>query len=304
MPTIQDQNFGVEVEVAGAARHVIAQAVVDATGGAITGSHQTTYDSTIVTDLLGRSWKIVNDSSIAVINGHRGSEVVSPILTYTDIPLLQEVVRSVKRCGAIAHSSTSVHIHVDARPHSPQTLANLAKMVYKNEDLIFDALKVNPDRRARYTRPMEDDFISKIAGHKPESDRRLNEYWYGRYNATPEHYHNSRYHGLNFNNCWRAIGTLEFRYFNGTLHAGKIKSYVQLCLALSVKALNSRAASHKKIATDNPKFNFRVWLVATLGMKGDEFKTARYHLTHDLPGNSAWRHGPPNHANNQSRIEE
>ena len=149
MHTIQDQNFGVEIEVAGAARDIIAQAVADATGGSITATNQTHYDATVVTDPLGREWKIMNDSSIAVIAGHRGSEVVTPILTYIDLPMLQDVVRNVKRTGAVAHSSTSIHIHVDARPHSPQTLANLAKMVYKNEDLIFDALKVSPDRRAR-----------------------------------------------------------------------------------------------------------------------------------------------------------
>jgi len=103
----------------------------------------------------------------------------------------------------------------------------------------------------------------------------------------------NRYHGLNFNNIWRSIGTIELRYFNSTLHPGKVKSYVQLCLLLSAKALNARSASHRKIPTDNPKFNFRVWLVSTLGMKGKEFKTARYHLTRYLPGNSAWRYGPP-----------
>jgi len=81
------------------------------------------------------------------------------------------------------------------------------------------------------------------------------------------------------------------------LHAGKIKAYVQFCLALSAKAINARSASHRKISTDNPKFNFRVWLVSTLGMKGNEFKTARYHLTHYLHGNSAWRYGRPTTSN-------
>ena len=75
---------------------------------------------------------------------------------------------------------------------------------------------------------------------------------------------------------------------------------MQLCLAMSAKALNAHAASHRKIPTDNPKFNFRVWLVATLGMKGDEFKTARYHLTRYLPGNSAWRYGQPSNRKGQS----
>jgi predicted DNA-binding WGR domain protein len=42
----------------------------------------------------------------------------------------------------------------------------------------------------------------------------------------------------------------------------------------------------------NERFTFRVWLVG-LGLKGPEFKTARRHLTANLRGNSAWRHGQP-----------
>ena len=203
MPTIQNQNFGVEIEVAGAARHQIALAVAEATGGSITAVNAPGgYDATIVTDRLEREWKIMNDSSIAVIGGHRGSEVVTPILTYADLPILQEVVRKVKLAGAMSPSSTSVHIHVDARPHTPQSLANLAKMVYKNEDLIFDALQVTAERRSRYTRPMESDFIGKVARHKPRSARQLNEYWYGSYNPNPQHYDMSRYY-VSPNIMWR-----------------------------------------------------------------------------------------------------
>jgi len=84
-------------------------------------------------------------------------------------------------------------------------------------------------------------------------------------------------------------GTVEFRLFNGTLHAGKVKAYVQLCLALSWKALAGRAARHRPTLTTNDKFTFRVWLVG-LGLKGKEFKTARKHLTADLSGSSAWRY--------------
>ena len=300
MATIQEQRFGVEIEVAGVARHTIAEAVAEAVEGRITATHSYGYDATIVTDPQGREWKIQNDGSIATVGGHRGSEVVTPVLTYTDIPLLQEVARKVKAAGALGHRSCAIHVHVSAEAHTPQTLANLAKMYYKNEDLIFDALRVYPERRQRYCRPMDDEFIRKIVRRRPRTDRQLNEAWFGHYTPNPERYHVSRYHSLNFQPKWRNLNTLEVRVFNSTLHAGKIKAYVQFCLALSTKALNSRAASHKRIPTDNPKFNFRVWLVATLGMKGDEFKTARYHLTRYLPGNSAWRYGRPTNHKEQS----
>ena len=33
-------------------------------------------------------------------------------------------------------------------------------------------------------------------------------------------------------------GTIEFRLFNSTLHAGEVKSAIQLCLAISHQALD------------------------------------------------------------------
>lgn len=110
MPDITEQRFGVEIEVAGAARITIADAVAEAVAGRIIAANAPGgYDATLVTDAQGREWKVQNDSSIAVIGGHRGSEIVSPVLTYSDIPILQEVARKVKAAGGVSHSSTSVH---------------------------------------------------------------------------------------------------------------------------------------------------------------------------------------------------
>ena len=81
--------------------------------------------------------------------------------------------------------------------------------------------------------------------------------------------------------------------FNSTLNALKVTAWVQLSLALSARALNMKQTTHTKIDTDNPKFNFRVFLVSSLGMIGDEFKSTRSILLKNLPGNSAWRYGKP-----------
>ena len=94
-------------------------------------------------------------------------------------------------------------------------------------------------------------------------------------------------------------GTVEFRLFqfdapadgklNG-LHAGQLKSYIQLCLALSQMAKEVRTASPKPQQTENPKYAMRTWLLR-LGFIGDEFKTARDILTKRLAGDTAFRSG-------------
>ena len=94
-------------------------------------------------------------------------------------------------------------------------------------------------------------------------------------------------------------GTVEFRLFqfdapsegrqNG-IHAGQLKSYIQLCLALSEMAKEVRTASPKPQQNENPKFAMRTWLLL-LGFIGEEFATAREILTRNLSGNAAFRFG-------------
>ena len=71
-----------------------------------------------------------------------------------------------------------------------------------------------------------------------------------------QHYNDSRYHMLNYHATFTK-GTVEFRLFqfdapadgklNG-LHAGQLKSYIQLCLALSQMAKEVRTASPKPVS--------------------------------------------------------
>ena len=76
--------------------------------------------------------------------------------------------------------------------------------------------------------------------------------------------------------------------FNGTLHAGEIKTYIQFCLAISHQALVQNKASRVKTHSSNEKYTFRTWLLR-LGLIGDEFKTARHHLLKNLDGCIAWK---------------
>lgn len=115
----------------------------------------------------------------------------------------------------------------------------------------------------------------------------MRQIWYNGASRQREHYNNSRYHCLNLHSVFQK-GTIEFRLFNGTTHAGKIKAYIQLCLAIGAQALNQTNASRRKTQTTNEKYTFRTWLLR-LGLNGDEFKTARLHLLKHLDGCIAWK---------------
>lgn len=97
------------------------------------------------------------------------------------------------------------------------------------------------------------------------------------------------------------MNKVEFRLFqfappandkqNG-LHAGKLKSYIQLCLAMSQMAKDLRSASPKEQQKENKKFAMRTWLMR-MGFIGSEFETARETLTENLTGDNAFRFGRP-----------
>jgi hypothetical protein len=281
--TMKALRFGIEIETVGLDRERLARAIQGALGGTV-GSD---YAAWQVTDAKGRSWRVVRDGSLS--GGERSGEIVSPILTYGDIEDLQSVVRAVRTAGARCDETTSVHIHTDGSRFDAKSVTNLVKIVHKQEHLLAHALGISEQRRARYCRPIDEAFMQRLESRRPRTMEQVSEAWYGRANVRPERYHSSRYAGLNLNSLLFR-GSIEWRLFNGTLHAGEVKAYVQLCLALAAKGLTSKAASSKRrefnVAT--AKYDFRVFLLG-LGMVGDEFKTARLHLTKRLAGSAAWK---------------
>ena len=166
-------------------------------------------------------------------------------------------------------------------------------MTRKHDELIAAALGIKSGRRARWCKPVDTDFVNRISGDRRLDLDRLNSNWYGYNNTRPTHYDSTRYAGLNLHNVWYR-GTVEFRWFEASLHAGVVKSYIQLCLCLTAKAINARSCSADKtpLRTASAKYDFRCFLLS-LGMIGDEYKTARLHLLKNLTGSAAWKNGRP-----------
>ena len=285
---MKTQTFGIEIEMNRITRANAAQVLADHFGTRVQHIGGT-YDTRLVPDAQGRDWKIVSDNSIEGPQEER-TEFVSPICHWEDIETVQELVRKLRAAGAKAHTSCGVHVHIGRGAHTPKTLRNLVNLVNAKEDLLTQALGISPERRARWCQAVDPDFLARLNRRKPTTDAAFAELWYNtpdwRYRAS-QHYDTSRYHLLNLHSVFQK-GTIEFRAFQASLHAGEIKSYIQLAMAISYQALTSSAASARRPETDNPKYTFRCWLLR-LGFIGDEFATAREHLTKRLPGNAAWR---------------
>jgi hypothetical protein len=293
---MKDQRFGIEIELTGLSRLRAAQVMAEYFGTPVShdGGYYGIYS---VLDGQSRRWKVMSDGSITTEKkeGRRiipadstySVELVSPICKYEDIETIQEIVRKLRAAGAIANASCGIHVHVDASHHNANTLRNITNIMASKEDLIYKALQVNVARERSYCKKVEQSFLEELNRKKPKTLEDVSRIWYNGNDGRHEHYHNSRYHCLNLHSVFQK-GTIEFRLFNGTTHAGKIKAYIQLCLAISHQALTQRCASRAKTQSTNEKYTFRTWLLR-LGLIGDEFKTARLHLLEHLDGCIAWK---------------
>lgn len=289
---MRSQNFGIEIEMTGLTRAAAARIIAgyfDTQATHIGGG----YDSYTVRDDQNRQWKLVSDASIRCRNGNNRQasreysvELVSPICQYADIETIQEIVRKLRGGGARVNDSCGIHIHVDASSHTPQTLRNIVNIMASKEDLLYKALQVQV-RRENYCQKADTRFLEELNHKRPRTMEEVEMMWYNGHGGRYIHYDDSRYHALNLHSVF-SKGTIEFRLFNSTLHAGEIKAYIQLCLAISHQALVQKSASRVKTHPENEKYTFRTWLLR-LGLIGDEFKTARQHLLKNLGGNIAWR---------------
>ena len=293
---MRTQRFGIEIEMTGITRKKAAEVIAEyfGTESFYLGTYYKTYGAK---DRQGRTWKATYDSSIIAQKKSGGRtvgandtykcEIVSPILTYEDLPDLQEIVRQLRHKGAFVNSQCGIHIHVDASRYTPQTLRNLVNIIASKEDILYKALRIDP-ARLRWCKKTNERLIEAINRKKPQTMEALKDIWYaGSTRGRDEHYNDTRYHGLNLHSTFTK-GTVEFRLFNSTTHAGEIKAYIQFCLAVSHQALTQKKASARKTVTDNEKYAFRCWMLR-LGLSGDEFKTCRLHFLKHLEGNSAWR---------------
>lgn len=300
---MKNQTVGVEVEMNNITREKAAKKAAELFG---TGRYGNTagrngYYTWSAWDAQGREWKFQRDVSISGPDAEK-CEMVTPVLTYGDIETLQRLVRVLRKEGGRSSASRGcgVHIHIGGQGHTPQTIRNLVNIMAANEEQLTQAVRIDRWRQSRYCRTVDPDFLERLNRQKPRSMEALSRCWYNGERDT-SHYSGTRYRMLNLHSFFNRYHTIEFRLFQfdepsegkqGGLHAGQLKSMIQLCFAMSELAKELRYASPKKQQDENVAYALRCWMLR-LGFIGDEFKTARDYFLRNAEGNCAWRHGRP-----------
>lgn len=291
---LKNQLFGVEVEMTGITRAKAANLIAEILGNRPSRPSSGCYETMEIKDEAGRTWKVMRDSSI---NPDRNDgtnesmekykvEFVTPPLNYKDIDLLQRIIRKLRENAAKTNASCGIHIHVDGANHTPDSLKRLINFMVARQDLIYEALEIK-GRGDRWCRKLSENLLKEMKSYKVLSRSNAEHIWYSPandgYNSgiDYQHYNPTRYHGVNLHSYF-SKGTVEFRLFNSTLHAGKIKAYIQFCLAISAWSITSQERiifrSMAGYTPDQKVTIMRNILTQRLGLYGDEFKTCRLHL--------------------------
>lgn len=291
---LKNQLFGVEVEMTGITREKAAKIVAEVLGSTPSSPSRICYQTRTIADQANRKWKIMRDSSITPIRNDGSNkysdeyrvEFVTPPLKYDDIELLQSIIRKLRENGAKSHSSCGIHIHVDGANHDAKSLRRLVNFMTSRQDLIYEALEIG-DRESSWCQKLNTNLLNEMKKDKNLSKEQAEQIWYSRANdgysdgINHEHYNRTRYHGVNLHSYF-SKGTVEFRLFNSTLHAGKIKAYIQFCLAVSAWAITSQDKivfrSMAGYTAEKKVTIMRNILSNRLRLNGNEFKTCRLHL--------------------------
>jgi len=290
---MNDLTFGVEIETSGLSTTALAEKLHGVLGAAgittevryIAGY----YGKTELVLADGRAFTCVTDASIAGV----GAELVSPIMKgEADLELLQTVVRALRTVGvkSSADYGCGLHVHVGVGHLDGEGLARVVATAVQYDSFIRKAANVATSRTT-WCKPIEQDRVRKLVIARTKEQVACA--WYS---TTPEmvsrrasnHYDHSRYYGLNLHSVFYANrGTAEFRYFDGTLHAGLVRSYVTLALGIIAKSI---VCKKSRVPTSIVTKADAEAVLTRIGIVGKNMKNVREHLCKNFASEQA--HGP------------
>jgi hypothetical protein len=207
-----EMTFGVEIET------IAPQSIIERDGLRIGG-----YHNGIQVPYLPQGWKAERDGSIDTRGGGHACEIVSPILRGAEgLAQVAHVLRTLEAKGHKVNVSCGVHVHVgwDNNTRTQKDLAKLVVTVGYLEKALFAVTGTKKRERGHYCNGLRKYAMPCIAETNAKHDR---------------------YHVLNLNNlAYGTKPTVEFRAFSGSISEVKIVGWIQLCLGIVVKSLNSR----------------------------------------------------------------
>lgn len=290
MPSLNEllagMTFGVELECYGEDRNgAIARAAL-ATGGRFSN------EGVVLPD--GRLWVAKGDCSIEPRRPLRqiGLEMASPICTYQDLPMVQSVTRALWETGYRVNNSCGLHVHVGVPGLDALMVRALLGFWHRFQDNLIVAAGTEGAGRLRYAQRLPQAVLEKARDLQLRHGLgNVAGLWYAADPARPHpgavlnggasRHSDTRYRSLNLHSAF-VRGTVEFRLWNGTLHAGKVRAAVVDSMAIVALAARRRDLETVTALERRPApVSLEVWrrcLRRRLGLTGPEARNVIRHL--------------------------
>ena len=245
---MNNTKFGVEIEVIGCTAEELSYYLWKNYSALVYSRHRKVK-------VFGLDWGITQDNSIKFNNAAGGCEVITPILTIQDLPILAQMLEAIKVAGCKTNESCTIHVHVDGSALDADALVRLQKEFMNNQQAIYNRFGVaDPRKSGRYAKFFPKRYIEKVNNLTPGvSMEEVKELLYenlgrgktptGKIKINP-----ARTYGINLHTFFNLHGTVEFRFFNGTLDMEKIQEYIEFCLNFCRSALNTECLDSPNIS--------------------------------------------------------
>lgn len=248
-PEHPTRSFGLEIEVDfpdsndwGSEQYALASALY--TAGLAqdsefnrwhTAARRHNLDGTVGYTRSRNAWSVEFDRSVDDCNGHRGAEIISPVMvdvpggTYSVWEDVKTVVEQISNLGGRPTMRNGLHINIGGANVDATAMMNLVKIWAHFDDLMVrlaHTSEIGRNHRGRgYCLPIDYSdtrtyyLTQAMCGHTSAI------------NLTHLDVHNAA--ALPANSPSR----IEFRIFDSTLDAGRIQFYTTLCMAMVAAAI-------------------------------------------------------------------
>ena len=213
MTNAKDYTFGIELEC-----------VVSSTTASRNNLRIGSYHSGVQVPFLPRGWKAERDASIRTPDGHLACEIVSPVLKgEAGILEVIAVLKKLNELGFKVNESCGCHIHLGYDANwGVDVLSRLISITSYLEKGLFAITGTKKRERGTYCKGIRKHGDAPKAKEKMDPDR------YCALNIT------------NLANRHSRQRTVEFRVFSGSLNEVKIVGWIQTCLGIMERAVNSK----------------------------------------------------------------
>jgi len=304
-------SYGIGIELV-EEKSILADIVAKATEGKLSGPRdgQKTNDGGKgvgrfnIEDPQEREWGIGQDNSIGKT---KSSEIVTPMLTYKDLPVLEKVCKAIANSKAKANDKCAINVRVSGPREKSLGIDNdqngydnainrLLANFWVNQNILYEAFEMPKHRNEGSSRKFIDTFIKKILAAQTDAERR--EAWYNQRkpkdwkdktpeerkrmnNASTDHHYSSN-HGINIDSYYKR-GTIEYKLFTTPkdFNPELIKAYVEFCTAFTKASLDNLKMPPLLRKKCSKRYSMRKFLEG-IGLEGDEYEKTRELLSRHL----------------------